>query len=151
MKASKIYRQYRRKTKKKQASHIFMTFHRIFNESNLWLSEGFSVGLCRSFCTRECPCVFSLTSLCPLRFQHKMMFDSSLFPFGLQGNIVLFMLFAFIYVWWCLSRYLYQLKFMSSYNNMTSVTSGAGSIYHSGPHNHISSPWFVVESMLLNL
>lgn len=55
-------------------------------------------------------------------------------PFVLKGSlggIVLFMVFVFIYVRWHLSRFLYQMNFMSSYSNMTGASSGSGSIYHS--------------------
>ena len=45
-------------------------------------------------------------------------------PFVLYG--VIFMLVVCIYVYWCPTRFLYQIIFMSLNSNMTGVTGGAG-------------------------
>ena len=49
-------------------------------------------------------------------------FGSSLTPFILQKVDILFMLFVFIYVYWCPTRFLYQMMFVSFNSNTTSVT-----------------------------
>ena len=44
----------------------------------------------------------------------------------------LFMLFVFIYVYWCPTRFLYQMMFVTFNSNTTGVTCGAGTAYPSG-------------------
>jgi len=42
------------------------------------------------------------------------------------------MLFVFIYVYWCPTRFPHHMMFVSFNNNTTGATSGAGTAYHSG-------------------
>ena len=42
------------------------------------------------------------------------------------------MLFVFIYVYWCPTRFLYQMMFVTFNSNTTGVTCGAGTAYPSG-------------------
>ena len=78
-----------------------------------------------------------LIPCCEVRydFRVKMMFDSSWLPV-LQEVHVLFMLFVFIYVYWCSTRSPYQMMFVS-FNSNTRVTSGAGT---GTLPEHLSSP-----------
>jgi len=52
-------------------------------------------------------------------------------PIWFVGLRDLFMLFVFIYVYWCTTRFPYQLMFVS-YSNTTGVTSGIESVKPSG-------------------
>ena len=78
-----------------------------------------------------------LIPCCEVRydFRVKMMFDLSWLPV-LQEVHVLFMLFVFIYVYWCSTRSPYQMMFVS-FNSNTRVTSGAGT---GTLPEHLSSP-----------
>ena len=60
------------------------------------------------------------------------MFGSSLHRFVLLEVHILLMLFVFIYVYWCSTRFPCQMMFVSINNNMTVVTSGAGTNNTSG-------------------
>ena len=53
-----------------------------------------------------------------------MRIDSCLFCVG--GNHALFMLFVFIYAYWCPTRFPYQMMFVSFNGNTTGVTRGTG-------------------------
>ena len=53
-------------------------------------------------------------------------------PFVLKGIHVLFMLFVFIYVFWCQTRYQYQMAVVWFNNNATGITNGEGITYPSG-------------------
>ena len=59
-------------------------------------------------------------------------FGSSLTPFILQKVDILFMLFVCIYVYWCPTRFLYQMMFVSFNSNTTGVTCRAGTSNYSG-------------------
>ena len=56
----------------------------------------------------------------------NFMFDLSWLPFVLQGGWghFLFMLFTFIYVYWCPTQFPYQMMFVSSNRNTAGVTYG---------------------------
>ena len=60
--------------------------------------------------------------------------NSSRLPFVLQGVHVLILLFVFIYVFWCATRFPYQMMFMSLNSNTTGVTCGARTANPSGAH-----------------
>jgi hypothetical protein len=66
---------------------------------------------------------------CDIRYDFRVMFDSSWLLF--VGVCVLFTLFVFIYVYWCRTRFLYQMMFGSFNGNTTSVTCGAETAYPS--------------------
>ena len=51
-----------------------------------------------------------------------------------NGGHVLFKSLVSIYVYWCPTRFPYQMMFLSFYSNTTGDTSGAGAAYLSGAH-----------------
>ena len=55
---------------------------------------------------------------------------------------VLFMLFVFIYVYWCPTRFIYQMLFVSFNSNTTVVTRGAGTADPSGAPEFTPSFWW---------
>ena len=64
----------------------------------------------------------------------KGMFSLFLLPFVLAGVRVLLMLCKFIYVYWCPTRFPYQMVLVSFNNDTTGVTCGAGTVYPFGVH-----------------
>jgi type III secretory pathway component EscS len=71
----------------------------------------------------------------------KTMLDSSSLPFVLKIVHVLFMLYVFIYVHWCPTRFPYQMMFVSFNSNRTGVTCGAGTANPSGAPEFIRFLW----------
>jgi hypothetical protein len=67
---------------------------------------------------------------CDFRVKNYVRF--ALFPNCFVDAHVLFMLFVFIYVYWCPTQFPYQMMFVSSNGNTTVLTCGAGTAYHSG-------------------
>jgi hypothetical protein len=117
-------------------SHIL--FHRIFNKSNTTgvTSEtrtlypfGVHHRLLEVSCSL-CPIAFfaSVVPCCDVRydFSVKTMFSSSLLPFVLNGVHALFILFVFMYLCWCPTRFPYHTMFVSFNSNTTDASSGAG-------------------------
>jgi len=62
----------------------------------------------------------------------KTMVGSSLPQFISEGCLFVILLFVFIYVYWCPTRFRYHLIFISFKSNMTGTTSGEGIAYSSG-------------------
>ena len=54
---------------------------------------------------------------------------------------VFFMLYVFIYVYWCLTRFTYHMTFLSFNSNTAGVTSGAGTVGPSGAAEFICVLW----------
>ena len=67
----------------------------------------------------------------------------------MQKVHVLFMLYVFIYVNWCTTRFPYYIMFVSFNSNTTGVTCGAGFANPSGAHEF--TPRFLVGFVLLDL
>ena len=75
-----------------------------------------------------------LVPYCDFRYEFrvKTMFDSSGPSFVLSGLHVLFMLFVFIYVYWCPTLFQYQMMFASFNSKSPGVPFGAGNPGTSG-------------------
>jgi hypothetical protein len=88
------------------------------------------------------PCldVFSCVSV---TMSDQMMFESSCLPFGLW-SLCFLMLFVFIYVYWCTTRFQYQMMHVSLTSYTTVVTYGAGT----ATRVHLR---FLVEFVFLDL
>ena len=69
---------------------------------------------------------------CPLRFPRKNVNRFVLTPVCFVGLHVLSMLFVFIFVYRCLTRFSYHMVFVSFNSNTTGVTHGTGTAYPSG-------------------
>jgi hypothetical protein len=63
---------------------------------------------------------------CPLIFPRKTMFGSSLLAFVLYVVHALFVLFVFMYLYKCPTRFPYQMRCVSFYSNTTGGISGTG-------------------------
>ena len=108
------------------------------------------------FVTCLVPCYYV-----PYDFLVKKMFGLSFLPFVLSGVHVLFMLFVFIYLYFCPTRFPFQMIFLQFNSNTTDATSGAGTAKPSGATEFTqellslleqpSSPLLLVEFVPLSL
>ena len=79
--------------------------------------------------------VFTFLILCcdvRYDFHVKTMFGSFLLLFACWEFMFFFMLFVFNYVYWCPTRFPFEMTFVSFYSNTTGVTSGSWTVNPSG-------------------
>jgi hypothetical protein len=80
----------------------------------------------------------SLEKYCrPVDFRVENDVRFVLTPICFVGVFDSFMLFGFIYVYWCPARFPYQIMFASLNSNTTGVRCGAGTAHPSGTHEFI--------------